>query len=100
LERNRSGVGRKEPKTKTAVVEIDGEVTLMNATAVESTTLTTVAYDAARELLQLEFRDRAVYHYFGVPAEVHEALLRAPSKGGYFNRFIRGQFAYAPASKS
>ncbi len=66
----------------------------MNTTAVESTTLTTVAYDDARKLLQLEFRSRAVYQYFGVPAPVHEALLRAPSKGSYFNRAIRGQFPY------
>ena len=72
----------------------------MNTTAVESTTLATVAYDDARELLQLEFRSRVIYRYFGVPAAVHEALLRAPSKGGYFNRFIRGYFAYSPASNA
>ena len=53
----------------------------MNVTAVESTTLAMVAYDDARELLQLEFRSRAIYQYFGVPAAVHTALLRAPSKG-------------------
>ena len=73
----------------------------MNTTAVASTTLATVAYDDARELLQLEFRSRAIYRYFGVPAAgVHEALLRAPSKGGYFNRFIRGYCAYSPASNA
>ena len=72
----------------------------MKPTVVESTTLATVAYDADRELLQLEFRDRAIYQYFGVPAELHEALLRAPSKGSYFNRVIRGQFAYALGSLS
>ncbi len=66
----------------------------MNVTAVESTTLATVAYDDARELLRLEFRSRAIYQYVGVPAVVHEALLRAPSKGGYFNQAIRGQFPY------
>ena len=66
----------------------------MNPTAVESTTLATIAYDAERELLQLEFRDRLIYQYFGVPAEVHDALLRAPSKGSYFNRIIRGRFTY------
>ncbi len=65
----------------------------MKSTVVESTTLATVAYDADRELLQLEFRDRTIYQYFGVPADVHEALLRAPSKGCYFNRVIRRQFA-------
>ena len=64
----------------------------MNVTAVESTTLSMVAYDAARELLQLEFHSRAIYQYFGVPAAVHTALLRAPSKGSYFNRVIRGRF--------
>ena len=70
----------------------------MHVTAVESTTLATVAYDKARELLQLEFRSRAIYQYFGVAAAVHEDLLGAPSKGSYFNRFIRGRFPYSLAS--
>src|ERR1039457_2465554 len=68
---------------------------LMNVTTVESTSLATVAYDDARKLLQLEFCSRAIYQYFGVPAAVHAALLRAPSKGTYFNRVIRGRFPYA-----
>lgn len=70
----------------------------MNVTAVESTTLATVAYDEARELLRLEFRSRAIYQYWGVPAIVHEALLCAPSKGGYFNQAIRGRFPYSRIS--
>ncbi len=60
----------------------------MPVTAVESTTLATVAGDKAGGLLQLEFRSRAIYQYFGVTATVHEARLCAPSKGSYFNRFI------------
>jgi hypothetical protein len=72
----------------------------MNVTAVESATLATVAYDDARELLQLEFRSRAIYQYFGVPAAVHAALLCAPSKGRYFNRVIRGRFPYSLASNA
>ena len=67
----------------------------MNETRVESTILLTLAYDDGRGILQLEFRMRAIYHYYGVPAAVHEALLGAPSKGSYFNRVIRGRFAYA-----
>lgn len=66
----------------------------MNVTAVESSTLATIAYDRTRELLQLEFSSRALYLYFAVPATVHEALLRAPSKGSYFNQAIRGKFPY------
>jgi hypothetical protein len=69
----------------------------MNVTAVESTTLATVAYDTAKEMLQLEFRSRAIYRYFGVPSAVHAALLRAPSKGNYFNRVIRGRFPFSLA---
>ena len=64
----------------------------MNETRVESTTLLTLAYDDGREILQLEFLSRAIYHYYGVPAAMHEALLGAPSKGSYFNRVIRGRF--------
>ena len=66
----------------------------MNVTAVESSTLATVAYDRTRELLQLEFNSGALYQYFRVSATVHEALLRAPSKGSYFNQAIRGKFPY------
>ena len=66
----------------------------MRVATVESTTLAAIAYDEARELLQLEFCTLAVYLYFGVPPAVHQALLDAPSKGRYFNRNIRGRFPY------
>ena len=66
----------------------------MLVAGVDSTTLATVSYDPARGLLQLEFCRRAIYQYFGVPAAVHAQLLGARSKGGYFNRAIRGHFPY------
>jgi KTSC domain-containing protein len=66
----------------------------MRVATVDSTTLATVAYDEARELLQLEFCNGVVYLYFGVPEAVHEALLGAPSKGRYFNQTIRGRFPF------
>ena len=66
----------------------------MNNTAVESTTLASVAYDESQEALLLVFRSGAIYQYGGVPAEIHEGLLSAASKGGYFNRVIRGRFPY------
>ena len=67
----------------------------MHAAAVESTIVASVAYDASHERLQIEFRDRTVYRYFGVPAEVHDALMRAHSKGRCFNSLIRGRFDYS-----
>ena len=70
----------------------------MNSIVVESATLATLAYEEAREILQLEFRSGAFYRYYGVPVPVYEALLAAPSKGGYFNRAIRGNFPHWRAS--
>ena len=46
-------------------------------------------------VLELEFTSGAVYHYFGIPAQTFEELMRAESKGGYFNSHIRNRFAYA-----
>lgn len=71
----------------------------MGVTGVESTVLARVGYDETRELLQLVFCGRGIYHYFGVPAAVHQALLSAPSKGGYFNQAIRGRFPFCPISE-
>jgi hypothetical protein len=66
----------------------------VHVTTVESTALATIGYDEARELLQVEFCGRAIYHYFGVPAAVHQGLLGAASKGSYFNQAIRGRFPF------
>lgn len=70
----------------------------MRVTTVSSTTLTTVVYDQARQVLQLEFRSRAIYQYWGVPPAAHEALLGAPSKGRFFNQAIRGRFPFCRLS--
>jgi lysyl-tRNA synthetase class 2 len=66
----------------------------MIVTAVDSTTLATVAYDHRTEILRLEFRSGARYSYRGVPGLIHLGLLTAPSKGAYFNRNIRGRFRF------
>ena len=68
----------------------------MLVAAVESTTLSAVAYDESEEVLRLQFCSGATYEYSYVPATVHTELLNAPSKGGYFNRAIRGRFPYRP----
>jgi len=67
----------------------------VNSVPVHSTCIARVGYEADAALLDLEFRDGALYRYFGVPAEVYEGLLSAPSKGLYFNHQIRGSFQHA-----
>ena len=70
-------------------------LSLMDTVAVESSSLAKVAYDNQREILQVEFRDGSVYQYLGVPLQTYQNLLRADSKGGYFNHHIRRPFPHA-----
>jgi len=42
--------------------------------------------------LDIEFPSGAVYRYYKVPYRVFEGLMRAPSKGRYFNANIRGHY--------
>jgi len=62
--------------------------------AVDSSLLASAAYDVSESVLQLEFRDGAIYRYFDVPAAVYNDLLAADSKGSYFNKQIRGRFRH------
>jgi KTSC domain len=66
----------------------------------ESSALAEVVYDGHRQVLQAEFRDGSIYQYSAVPARVYEELLLANSKGGFFNRSIRGHFPERRLRKS
>lgn len=60
----------------------------------DSTSIAAVRYDARRELLDIRFTSDRVYRYEGVPEFVYRALLRADSKGRYFNEVIRDRYEY------
>jgi hypothetical protein len=62
---------------------------------VQSSLLANVAYASGESILQLEFRNGAIYQFFDVPQEIYTRLLAAESKGNYFNRRIRSHFRYA-----
>ena len=66
----------------------------MQRVFVESSTLGSAGHDPKSAVLELQFRNGAVYHYFLVPQRVYRDLLGAPSKGGYFNQNIRGRYPY------
>lgn len=59
-----------------------------------STSLRAVGYDAGRQKLEVQFLANSVYQYSGVPQDVYEGLLSAPSKGRYFARYIKGRYRY------
>ena len=64
----------------------------MDRLAVDSTTLAWVGYSADPGVLELGFRTGKVYVYFEVPLQTYQELLRADSKGRYFNLHIRNYF--------
>jgi KTSC domain-containing protein len=65
----------------------------MQRAALNSTLLQSAGYQDQLALLELEFNDGAVYQYFPVPPQTFQELLRAESKGAYFNAGIRPRFA-------
>ena len=66
----------------------------MQRMLVQSTTLGSAGHDAPSAVLELQFRNGAIYQFFLVPRSVYRDLLAARSKGGYFNQNIRGRYPY------
>jgi len=61
----------------------------------QSTSLQAATYQDQSAFLELKFRSGAIYRYRDVPVTIYLELLRAESKGQYFNQHIRNRFAYA-----
>ena len=61
-------------------------------TPVVSSVLSSIAYSDST--LELQFRSGALYRYFTVPPAIFQALFTAPSKGTYFNRYVRNSFPH------
>ncbi len=55
--------------------------------AVSSSAVRSVGYDEQRQILEIEFPNRAVYRYYDVPPNVHRGLMAADAHGRYFHRY-------------
>jgi hypothetical protein len=65
----------------------------MNWTVLESKMLSAAAYDDAKQILYLRFRNTGdVYRYFEFSAADYQAFLRAESRGRFFRSQIRDHF--------
>jgi lysyl-tRNA synthetase, class II len=64
----------------------------------EGSVIKQFSYDPKTQTLTIEFDSGSVYEYFTVPPSVKEELDNAPSKGQYFNKFIKGKFKYEQLS--
>ncbi len=68
----------------------------MQLVRVQSTNLAAVGYEASSLTLEVAFTNGTAYQYYAVPANVHQGLMAAPSKGAYLDQFVkRAGYRYA-----
>lgn len=67
----------------------------MRRRSVASTNLGAVGYDAKTRTLEVEFLNDRVYQYRGVPQNIHDQLMRASSKGRFFNTYVRDSYPFS-----
>ncbi|RZM22291.1 MAG: KTSC domain-containing protein [Pedobacter sp.] len=59
-----------------------------------STAIAKIAYDKENEILMIEFQSGKIYYYMDVPEGVYLTLKTTRSKGGYFNKYIKGNYEF------
>jgi len=63
-------------------------------TSVDSSSLASVGYSSDDCTMVIEFSNGSVYRYSAVSRQVYEEIMRADSKGAYFNRCVRPVFPH------
>jgi hypothetical protein len=66
----------------------------MQRQIVSSSNLKSVGYDPMSKTLEVEFLDRSIYQYSGVPSSVYSGLMSASSKGSYLSQKVKGVYSY------
>ena len=66
----------------------------MKRVNVKSSHLKSVGFDVASRVMEVEFASGDIYQYVDVPIDVFASLVRAPSKGGYFEHFVSERFVH------
>lgn len=56
--------------------------------------LRSIRYNAEKQQLEIEFPAGGLCQYYGVPAEVYEALTSASDREEYFEKHIRFRFRH------
>lgn len=68
---------------------------MIELTYVDSSNIDAIGYDEDNQELHVKFLSGGYYTYSGVPKEVFDELMNAPSKGSYLNREVKGVYQYA-----
>lgn len=65
----------------------------MILTPVKSSNLAAVGYDAAQNVLHVQFKGKeTVYEHRGVPKEIYELMMSADSIGSFYARNIKSNY--------
>jgi hypothetical protein len=68
----------------------------MKRRPVNSTALSSEAYDEASQTLELQFRDNGVvWQYYNIPKKVYRQFKKAESLGNFFVTRIKGHYPEA-----
>lgn len=61
---------------------------------VSSSNIASLGYGEEAEVLEVHFLTGETYQYEGVPKEVYEEFLAAPSKGKFFHASVREEYTF------
>lgn len=64
----------------------------MERKRVNASNIRAIGYDAARQLLEVEFTSGSIVQYSGVSPEVHRRFINSPSPGSFFQDQIDENF--------
>lgn len=67
----------------------------MDRIQVSSSNIAAIGYDSSGGVLEVEFLDGSIYHYYDVPEYVHGELMAASSHGSYLNSNIKKNYGYS-----
>lgn len=61
----------------------------MERMKVESSNIKSIWYDKDNHILEVEFKNEIIYHYFNVPESKYNWLMNAESVWRYINQYIK-----------
>lgn len=66
----------------------------MYRTLVNSSNIKSIGYDISMAVLEVEFIYGDVYQYFNVPSNLYQEFMDAPSKGKFFDDYVKYNYRY------
>lgn len=66
----------------------------MKRSPVRSGTISSIGYNPESRILEIEFTEGGIYHYYKVPFSEYQGIMSARSHGRYFTSHIRDMYSY------